>query len=450
MQKLLVLEWHRLTRNRLTWVLLIFLSVACLLAIGQGRSVLHRQIEARQIASQADSASQKRVEDVLNEDADPASAILAPYWVSKTVVSSVPPLADFSVGRAPHEPHSTKVSLRSRGDTLFSRTAIDNPELAARGTVDLGFVAVVLLPLALIAFGYNLFTDDREKGTARLILNEGISPVGMLVARSVPRVLLAVAPILVSAFILVSVGPDLDGRPAAVVGWVAIAVSLCVFWWSLIVLTNTFDITSETAALALVSIWALFTLVFPAAISAVAEVAYPPPSRLEQIVTARAVQVASTEAYENDHPETVSGGVEGRLASIRKSLSISREVDKALLPIADRFNTQLEGQQRLVRNLSLLSPPMVAADALTASAGTDVARSIEFHKAARRYLAQLKAALGDVVDRGEVMSRQEYDQLPTFVWRADENQPLRSAVLLLILSLVLFGVSFVRLRRVSV
>ncbi|MEM6415652.1 MAG: DUF3526 domain-containing protein [Pseudomonadota bacterium] len=450
MRELLVLEWRRLVRERITWVLLGFLTCACILAVGQGRSVLEKQIEARNAASEGHPAAHERVVGVLKDDADPALAVLAPYWVRSSAVSSVPPLADFSAGRGPFEPHSTAMSLRSRADTLFDRTATDNPELAMRGTLDLSFVVIVLLPLVLIGFGYNLFTDDRETGLARLVLTEAGSPFRLLAVRSAPRLVVAILPILASIAVLVATGPEIDGRPSAARWWIITALGLTLFWWSFILFVNSFKISSETAALVLVSVWALFTLILPAVISAIAQISYPPPSRLEQIVAARAVQVNSTKTYENDHPEAVSDDFEGRLASIRKTLSVSREVDQALLPIADRFDVQLAGQQRLLQSLIWLSPSMLSADAFASIAGTDPVRSTEFRHAARRYLKKLKAELGGIIDRGEIMSRQQYEELPRFDWQPKASHPIRAVVWLVLSIALLLSLSFLRLRRITV
>jgi ABC-2 type transport system permease protein len=450
MLRLITLESRHLARERFAWVLLLFLSLACALAVANGRVLMEQQLDGRAIAANGDPKAQERIEGSFAPGFDRALAVVAPYWVRAHAVSPPPPLADFSAGRAPFEPHATSVTLRSRVDTLFERTAVDNPEAAARGALDLGFVAVVLVPLALIGLGYGLFAADRESGAARLLLAQGGTPTRVLLARSVPRLLLALAPLIAAAAILLATGPAIDGRAAAAGWWLLIALALAAFWWAVILLVNSLRIGAETAALALVSAWALLTLVLPAAITAAAQLAYPPPSRFEQIATARAAEVSSTTAYENDHPDLASEGFEGRLASVRKSLSIARTVDRAVEPIARRFDAQLAGQQRVVRAFAWASPPMIAADAMTVIAGTDVARSLAFRRAAVDYMGRTKLALGSFIDRGTVMTRAEYQALPRFSWTPSATRPLEQAAVLTVLALILAAIALSRFRHASV
>jgi ABC-2 type transport system permease protein len=450
MLRLVLLETRQLARERFTWVLLLFLVIACALAVVNGRALMTAQIEGRAAAADGDTSRLERIRTNLQPDADRAMAVLIPYWIRQEVVSPPPPLADFSAGRAPYEPHATIVTLRSREDTLFERTAVDNPEATARGALDLGFVVVVLAPLALIALGYGLFSADRESGAAQLLLAQGGTPTRVLLARSVPRLLLVLTPLALSAAALLATGPAIEARASAAGWWLLIALSLALFWWAVILSVNALKIGAETAALALVSVWALLTLVLPAVVTAAAQLAYPPPSRFEQIAAARAAEVASTTAYENDHPDLASEGFEGRLASIRKSLSVGRTVERAIDPIARRFDAQLAGQQRVFRALAWASPPMIAADAMTAAAGTDVGRSLAFRRAAVGYLDQIKAALGGFIDRGAVMTRSEYQALPAFAWQPEPAQPVGRLAALALITLAIGAVALHRFRRVSV
>lgn len=449
MRRLVRLEFLLLARERFAWVLLGFLALACALAVVNGRALMAQQLEGRAIAAGGDASSRERAEGALTAGTSPATAVMIPFWIRATAIGPPPPLADFSAGRAPFEPHATAVSLRSRQDTLFGRTAVDNPEALARGSLDLGFIAVVLVPLALIILGYGLFSADRDSGAARLLLAQGGSPVRVLAARSVPRLLFALTPLAVSAALLLVTGPELDGRWAAAGWWLLIAIVLAGFWWAVVLLVNSMRIGAETAALTLVSTWALFTLILPAAITATAQLAYPPPSRFEQIATARAAEVASTTAYENHHADLASQDFEGRLASIRKTLSIGRAVESATAPIAQRFDEQLAAQQGIARMLAWISPPLVAADAMTITAGTDVGRLLGFRRMAAAYLSEKKAALGGFVDRGEVMTRSDYDALPTFDWQPQPAPPIWRLVALALLAFAIGAIAVIRLRRAN-
>lgn len=417
MLRLISLETRLLLRDRIALILFAVLVAACALAFVNGRTLIDGQADGRAVSAAEDQKAVDEFAKRFDDPPPPAEAILGPYRVRLGVNAPLPLLVDFSAGRAAFENYSTQVTLRSRGDTLFKRTQTDNPELLMRGSFDLGFVAIVLAPLMLIGLGYGLFTADRDSGAARLVLVQSGSPVKMLAARSVPRLLLVAIPLAGAALALLAFGPNLAGRSAAAGQWLGIAALMLAAWWAVILFVNSLRIGSETAALALVSLWALLTLVLPSAITAVAQAAYPPPSRFEQIVAARAAEVGATTAYENDHPDLASDDVAGRLASIRKSWEISKQVDAKVAPLTSAFDAQLEQQQRLVQTLGWLSPALVAAGAMNDAAQTGDAASIGFRKATTNYLAQFRAALGGYVERGEVIDRSGFAAVPRFDWK---------------------------------
>jgi len=447
MGPLILLETHRLLRERAALVLLVLLLLCCALALVNGRSLMQQQIDGRAIAAAQAEANRDRISIQLAMGAAPADAVLFPFRVTETVLAPVPLLVDFSAGRASFENYSATVNLRSRADNLFHRTQLNNPELSARGSFDLGFVAVVIVPLLLVGLGYGLFTADRDSGAARLVLAQGGSLLRLMLARSLPRLALVILPLALTVLLLLALGPALPGRTAAALLWLLIAMLLLMFWWSVILLANSLRITAETSALALVGLWALLTLVLPPLIAATAQLSHPPPSRFEQIALGRAAEVASTTEYENDHPELAEDGFGQRLASVRKTVEIGRGVDGALAPLSARFDQQLRGQQQLERRLAWASPPLVAGDAMIAVAGTGGEQWAGFRQASQVYVETLKAALADFIDRGAIMEEEDLAALPRFDWAPSPTRPLSAMALLLLLAATAMTLATQRLRH---
>lgn len=218
----------------------------------------------------------------------------------------------------------------------------------------------------------------------------------------------------------------------------------------MILLVNSLRVSAEAAALALVAMWAVLTLVVPVLVAAGAQLAYPPPSRFAEIVAARAAEQSATTAYENDHPDLASEGFESRLASMRKSREIGRTIDRATAPLADRFAEQLAAQQGVVRTLTFISPPLVAGDALAAVAGTGSGASLAFRRATSAYLTRFKAALAGSIDVGTPLTLPQYDALPRFEFTAPPARTGAVTVFLGILVLALGGAAMLRFRSIKV
>ncbi|HHZ62426.1 MAG TPA: hypothetical protein EYN53_07250, partial [Dehalococcoidia bacterium] len=145
---------------------------------------------------------------------------------------------------------------------------------------DLAFVIIWLYPLFLLAFLYDLMAGDRESGTLRLALSQGISPAGWLCRRALARSLPVLGLALVATLLAGSAGYEL--RLA-----VALAVVLIygLFWATLAVAINAVSTSAASAASTLGAAWVALVLVAPTLINLAAESLYPTPSRPEPRVT---------------------------------------------------------------------------------------------------------------------------------------------------------------------
>jgi ABC-2 type transport system permease protein len=63
----------------------------------------------------------------------------------------------------------------------------ENPLHAATGWFDIAFVVTFLLPLMVFAFGYDVLSGERERGTLALVLAQPITPFALLVTKLAAR-----------------------------------------------------------------------------------------------------------------------------------------------------------------------------------------------------------------------------------------------------------------------
>lgn len=445
--RLLRMDAAMLLRDRLALGALTVGLLAALLAVVAGHAWA-RQLSAGAVESQREAAealTKARSQWAEARTTEPAEAVLLPSGLLTQLRLAAPVLPDFSAGRSPIEPVAANARLSTRPDALFSRYQVDNPERLARGGLDLAFVAVVLAPLLLIGLGYGVFVADRDSGTALLWLAQAGSPLRLLGLRSVNRLALVFAPILLAALALWLLGPA--GRGGAVAAWLAIALLGLLFWWAIILLVNALPVAAETAALTLVGAWALLVFVVPVATVSAASLLNPLPSRFEQIAVARAAEIRASRDYDDDHPELSSASIEGRRASVEKGIEVRRSITAAVGPLQRGHERQMQAQQSFARSLAFLSPPALTADALAAVARTDG----DFYDAQRRaaadHLQPLGAALVDAALGRRPIDAATFDALPRF--QPPPAPPVRLGPILGVLAVTtaLGAWALVRLRR---
>lgn len=351
-----------------------------------------------------------------------------PLFVNVKVALPPAPLVEIAAGRSDLDPRTASVSPRGHAAALFRDYQIASPLALAAGRFDVAFVLAFLVPILIIALGYNLRAEERERGIDRLLLVHGISGWNLALGRALVRGALLAIPITVAftAVWLVDADPDSGARLAlalvAVLGYMAV-------WWGIALAMATVRLRESTTLLALLGTWIALALLIPAGIGALAKTADPPPSRFELIAAARAAEVGAairaTEligGYVHDHPELermkpaedpnapkppwdyVSWG--------QRYFVTVREIDKAVAPITERFDATLAEQRATAGRLRLLSPPLTLHSTLSQLAGTDETRTLAFRAQALAFQRRLHADLGHRAMAHQHLTPDEITALP--------------------------------------
>lgn len=448
---LLRLDAVQLFRERLAIIVLAIGSAACLLAVVAGHAwVKHLAEEAASFAQSAKVEKGATRERWAKASGMPAEeAVLLPTRVTVAVALGMPLLPDFTIGRSAIEPTSATVRMATRPDAVFARYQVENPERLSRGAFDLGFVVVVLAPLLLIGLSYGVFVGDRDTGIARTWLAQAGSPIRLLLVRSLNRLALVCVPVVAAAVTLLILGPNVDGRATAGLVWLGVALLGILFWWTVILIVNSFRITAESAALVLVACWALLVFVIPVATTSLSTLLNPPPSRFEQITAARAAEVRAGREFDDDHPDLSATTLAGRRASVDKGIRVRSAVATAVAPLRQRYESRNEAQQKVTRSLEILSPPLLTANALAAISGTDAAAYARQRSAAVEYLPALERALIDTAQGRRSIDAATYDALPSFMSPRRSRPALSGTALLFLITVALAIVATSRLRRVQ-
>lgn len=333
------------------------------------------------------------------------------------------PLGDFAIGNAQLFPTATTISGWANPADLFTDYEFDNPTPLSLGSFDLTFVAVVLMPLLMIAASFDIMTGDRERGRARLIAVQAghVAPsVWRRLALRNGLLWMVFALSAIVAALLAPNGVDAGQRLAHFSAWLAIALIYGLFWFGAIGLASALLKRGETVASALFAAWAIFVFAVPAVGGAIAEASYPPPSRLAYLSEMRQGEVTAvretadlTAGFLADHPEmTVSDeGVPGYFSS---NFLANQQARARTTPILEAFNNSREQRSTLVAGLQYVSPAMLADRSMTFVAGGDVDRKLTFQKQARSALDNLAERIGPAVVARQRISLSEYDMIPAF------------------------------------
>lgn len=365
------------------------------------------------------------------------------------------PLSWLAIGQDDLSPGYERISLFRLNAPADARSELENPSHLLAGRFDLAFVLVWLYPLFLLALLYDLMADDRESGTLRLVLAQGIAPGTWMAQRALARALpmLALAGL---ATLLASAAGSTEASVLRPVLAAAVTIAYGFFWVALAAAVNVVARSAAGAATALGTAWVLLVVVAPTLLNAVVEGVYPTPSRPELVAESRRLSGETEkrggellDSFYRDHPELAPASRRADLAAVH--LRVQDEVGRAIEPVRRRFDEQLSRQQAVVSRWRLASPAIAVHEALTDLAGTGYWR----HRAFREQLADFKTSFAAFyapkVHRRELITLADYDRLPRFRFSEEPAGAWTSRVLISLagmggLTLVLAAWAWWRLR----
>ena len=414
------LELRLLARERAAWVLLGLFAAALAYGLWNGARLAHRQSEAATALTQDAAQFQTQLREVLvKQSVDPKTIA----GRGTTAVLPAAPLPLLATGQSDLSLSHETVVLWKLAAPADTRSELENPSHLMAGRFDLAFVLVWLFPLFLLALIYDLMAGDRESGTLRLALAQGIAPWGWMarraLARSLPMLTLAALATLTAGFFG---GAGGAGTRLALALTVVLAYGL--FWVALALAVNAIARTAAGAATALGAAWVLLVLVAPTLLNVTVETLYPTPSRPELVAAGRKASGDAEKrggellnSFYRDHPELAPPGQQADFAA--QHLTVQSEVGRAVEPVRQKFDAQLARQQTAVGQWRFVSPAIAAHEALTDLAGTGYWR----HRAFREQVGGLRQAVSAFftprIHKREPITSADLDNLPRFEFREE-------------------------------
>ncbi len=397
------IRWEiRLARRaRATRIVVLLLVASLAAALWSGLS--YRERWDREVARHLERGAKERRDQVAKLEAGDAIAGF-PLFVEVKIALPAAPLVEVAAGRSDLDPRTASASPRGHAGGLFRDYQTASPLALAAARFDLAFVLVFLVPILIIALGYNLLAEERDRGIDRLLLVQGISSWDLALGRMLVRGAVLSLPVGAALAVVWLCAPDASRGVRAAVSLVAV-IGYMALWWGIALAMATARLRESSTLLALLGIWIALALLLPAAIGAIAKTAAPPPSRFALIAAARAAEVqASVRAaelvggYVHDHPELERAPADSPVPGFgergKRWFVIARDVDRALAPILDGFDAALAAQRRTASRLRLLSPPLTLQSTLSQLAGTDENRALAFRAQARAFQQRLRDDLG--------------------------------------------------------
>ncbi len=401
MKRLIAKEWLELRRDGSFWMLLVILALLAVGAVLGAAEQARVQHEAWHAASAGE-----RERWLQQEDKHPHSA--AHYGLY--AFHPAAPLAFFEPGLHPYLPVTVWLEAHRQNEALY-RPAQDAGSAGRFGQLTPATIVTALLPLLVVLLAAPAIAGERERGTLRLLMAQGVAPgrwvLGKALALSVLLLLLLLPLWLLATAVLMFAAAETD----ALLRWLGtgVVVSLYLGGFLLIcLLVSACCRTVRGALLILLGLWALGTLVAPRIVMEWAEWRHPTPTSLafRQAIaddlgaTAEldAMLAQRTAALLKEHEVERTSDLPVNLDGIR--LQVGEEHGYAVFD--EHFGRLHDGflaQESLLQRFGLIAPYLAVTSATTALAGTDLLHYRHFFDSAEQYRRTIQALMNDYITR---------------------------------------------------
>ncbi|MBT1704631.1 DUF3526 domain-containing protein [Chryseosolibacter indicus] len=265
-------------RSRISIFALILLLIMGIVAIIIGRQFLLKQKET---ISRITEHQQKHIER--NVAAHDEMGLLL-YYIKFSLINAPDKLAGLSIGQRDINPAIQSVTIRTLEGQKYD-TDLANPVHLQIGNLDLGFVIIYLFPLVIIAFTFNLLSEDDESGTWKLLTVQSRSAFRFLLAKLLVRAIFIYG-LLLMLMIIAAIILSLP-MSTSLLAFFLISVLYIASWFTLCFWLSVFKKSSRFNVLTLLTIWVLLTILAPASINNLVSVLYPVPESLGTMVKQR-------------------------------------------------------------------------------------------------------------------------------------------------------------------
>ena len=298
-----------------------------------------------------------------------------------------------------------------------------------------------------------------------MILAHPISIRELMASKIISRAALMLAVVLSFGIIaMLTVGTDLGSADTwtRFALWVVATLLYSMFWFALAVLVNVYGNNSATNGTILAGIWLVLVVILPTLVSMFATTVYPAPSRMELTIASREAQtvaeknfMAKLDEYYYDHLEFVPEGDSKAMDFLTLAQANANSIEKAVRPLYDDFQAQLNRQENLVQRFQFVSPAIMMQLALNEISGTSADRYEHFLEQVYDFHDEYKEYFATKFLQRYPLKPADYDQFPAFNYEEEafgavilRIVPSLLGMLILFLGVVL--VPFVALRHYQV
>ncbi|WP_281234100.1 DUF3526 domain-containing protein [Flavobacterium gelatinilyticum] len=291
---MLQLLFKNFIRSKGTKIGLLFLLI-----IGFISLLIGHQFQEKQQNSIAETAVYQKEHIARNAAYHKDEIGLLLYYIKFSLVNKTLPVNSLAIGQRDVNPSIQTVTIRGLEGQKYD-SELNNPSNLLAGNIDFSFVLLYLFPLLIIAFSYNLISEEKESGTWKIVATQSSNTFVYILKLFYVRILSLIALltlVLISAVLFLQIPVD-----KSFIAFYGISVLYILFWFAVCFFIVSLQKNSNFNAVILLTIWLFLIIILPAVVNTYIINRYKVPEALELTLKQRN---AYHEKWDMDKQETL-------------------------------------------------------------------------------------------------------------------------------------------------
>lgn len=276
---MLVLLFKNFIRSKGTRIGLLFLLI-----IGFISLLIGRQFQEKQQKNITEAVIYQKEHIARNAAFHKDEIGLLLYYIKFSLVNTTLPISCLAIGQRDVNPSIQSVTIRGLEAQKYD-SELNNPSNLLSGNIDFSFVLLYLFPLLIIAFSYNIISEEKESGTWKIVTAQSPNIFLYILKLFYVRILSLIA--LLSLLLLIAVFFLQIPIDKTFILFYGIAVLYILFWFSVCFFIVSLQRNSNFNAVILLTIWLFLIIILPAGINTYIINKYKVPEALELTLTQR-------------------------------------------------------------------------------------------------------------------------------------------------------------------
>ncbi|KRT14666.1 hypothetical protein ASU31_17295 [Pedobacter ginsenosidimutans] len=385
------LEFKLFFRNGSSWIGIIVLLITGFAGLYFGKTFIDNQQAVIEKAAMLQKKNTLSNIDHFGKD------IGLLFYHNKFSLANAPNAwAAFANGQRDINPYLISVTMLGLEGQIYD-TDINNPVSLLFGNMDLSFVFIFLFPLVIIAFSYNLLSEQKESGVWSLLsaqTNQSFQVIWQ-------KFLVRVAVIFSVALFLLFVAILYLHLPVDFIFFsiTALIMFYLAFWFAVSFFIISLAKSSNFNASALVAVWVLICIVIPASLNLFLTRKYPMPEALQNVINQRegyhekwdmAKEVTMKPFFEHYPQLKQYPFPQEKTFSWFWYYAMQQMGDDQAMVSRHAIENKLAARQRFTNTLAFFFPTIQTQLGINNMAGSDLNNHLDFQQAVRKYHEQIR------------------------------------------------------------